>query len=53
MASNIRRATPERTVFIFAAFVLLAAVSALKDCQRRDQLETAVPVSRALEEPVQ
>lgn len=44
MSANTRRATPERTLFIFAAFVLLVAVSAVKDCRRRADLETAVPI---------
>ena len=47
MLANTRRATPERTLFLFAAFALLAAISAVKDCRRRPQLEQAVPVSAA------
>ncbi len=43
MSANTRRATPERTLLIFAAFVLLAAVSAVKDCRRREALEQVVP----------
>lgn len=47
MSANTRRATPERTLFVFAAFVLLAAVSAVRDCQRRETLERAAPVAPA------
>jgi hypothetical protein len=44
---NTRRATPERVLTLFAAFMLLTALSTVRDCRRRDQLETAVPVSLA------
>jgi hypothetical protein len=41
---NIRRATPERVLLLFIAFLLLAAVSAVRDCRRRDLMESSVPV---------
>ena len=44
---NTRRATPERVLLLFAAFVLLAAFSATRDARRRATLEHAVPVSSA------
>ena len=42
---NTRRATPERVLLLFAAFVLLAALSAVRDSRRRAELEHAVPVT--------
>jgi hypothetical protein len=45
MTLNTRRATPERTLLLFVAFVLLAAVSAVKDCRQRTQFEQTVPVT--------
>jgi len=42
--ANARRATPERVLLIFTAFVLLAAVAAVRDCRNRTRIETAVPV---------
>jgi hypothetical protein len=44
---NTRRATPERVLILFAAFMLLTALSTVRDCRRRGQLETAVPVTPA------
>ena len=44
---NTRRATPERVLLLFAAFALLAALSAVRDCRRRHQLETTVPAQEA------
>jgi len=41
---NTRRATPERVLLLFVAFALLAAVSTVRDCRRRDRLESTVPV---------
>lgn len=42
---NIRRATPERVLLLFAAFLLLAALSSVRDWRRRAELESAVPVA--------
>lgn len=44
---NSRRATPERVLLLFAAFVLLAAISAVRDARRRATLEHAVPLRSA------
>jgi hypothetical protein len=47
MTENLRRATPERVLLLFAAFALLAAISAVKDCRRRSEIEQTVPVSES------
>ena len=44
---NTRRATPERVLLLFTAFVLLASLSMIRDCRRREQLESAVPAPAA------
>lgn len=43
-ATNTRRATPERVLWFFAAFALLAAVAAVRDASRRTSLESTSPV---------
>jgi hypothetical protein len=47
MSLNTRRSTPERALLVFAAFALLAAIAAVRDCRRRPRLEEAVSVERA------
>jgi len=42
---NTRRATPERVLWFFTAFALLAAVAAVRDSNRRNTLETTSPVT--------
>jgi hypothetical protein len=44
---NTRRATPEKVLFVFAAFLLLAVIVSVRDCRARDRIEWSVPVSAA------
>ncbi len=46
MATNVRRFTPERFLWAFAAFLLLVAIVSVRYCLLRDRLEWIVPVSR-------
>ena len=45
-ATNTRRATPERVLWVFAAFTLLAAAAAVRDSKRRSELENATRISQ-------
>lgn len=43
MPENPRRFTPEKVLFIFAAFLLLAVLASVRDCRERDRLEWIEP----------
>jgi hypothetical protein len=44
MSGNFARLTPEKLLFVFAAFMALAAIAGVRDFRARDRLEWVAPV---------